>query len=132
MTEQWEQNPFAFSSSFAFWRQRRATGRLHPPPPLPSANPAVGKDVCLGGHGPFHKPAAALTTFTEENGDKVNPHRYVPHNRADDKAVVECAKCHSPHPLPLASKPGLPEANPDWCYSCYHTQEFFPCKNCHQ
>lgn len=103
-----------------------------PSKPNPSANTTVGKDFCLGCHGPFDDLTAAPTTFTAENGDQINPHRYVPHNRTGAQGVVECTKCHHPHPLPLTSKAGLPKANAYWCYSCHHTHEFLPCKTCHQ
>lgn len=99
--------------------------------PNTSPNKTDGKDVCLGCHGPFNDLTTETTTFTAENGEKINPHRYVPHNRTDAKSVVECTKCHKPHPVPLESKAGLPKANADWCYSCHHTHDFSPCKTCH-
>jgi predicted CXXCH cytochrome family protein len=99
----------------------------------PEAPPKItgNKDVCLECHGPFADLAGASITFTAENGDKINPHRYVPHNRKDSKGIVECTKCHKPHPVPPESKSGLPKANANWCYSCHHTQEFQPCSSCH-
>jgi predicted CXXCH cytochrome family protein len=103
-----------------------------PSKPNTSANTTGGKDVCLECHGPFDDLTNAPITFAAENGDKINPHRHVPHNRTDAQGVVECTKCHHPHPLPLTSKAGLPKANAYWCYSCHHTHEFLPCKTCHQ
>lgn len=97
-----------------------------------SPNTSVGKDVCLGCHGPFDELAAAPITFTADNGDKINPHRHVPHNRSDEKSVVECTKCHKPHPVPLTSKAEVAKPNVEWCFSCHHTNDFLPCKACHQ
>jgi len=106
--------------------------KVPPSKPNTSPNKTDGKDVCLGCHGPFNDLIAAAITFTAENGEKINPHRHVPHNRTDAKSVVDCTKCHRPHHVPLASKAGLPKANADWCYSCHHTHDFSPCKTCHQ
>jgi predicted CXXCH cytochrome family protein len=101
-------------------------------PTNPSANTTEGKDVCLGCHGPFDKLTTAPKTYTTESGAKINPHQYVPHDRTDEKSVVDCMNCHKPHPVPLVSKEGLPKPNMDWCYSCHHTNEISSCKACHQ
>jgi predicted CXXCH cytochrome family protein len=100
--------------------------------PNASANKPSGKDVCLECHGPFDKLAASSITFAAENGDKINPHRYVPHNRREAKGIVDCTKCHNPHPVPLVSKAGLTKPNADWCYSCHHTHDFARCQTCHR
>jgi predicted CXXCH cytochrome family protein len=108
-----------------------ASATAPPSKPDASANKPNGKDVCLECHGPFDELTAAPITFAAENGDKINPHRYVPHNRREAKGIVDCTNCHNPHPVPLASKAGLTKANADWCYSCHHTHDFVPCQTCH-
>lgn len=94
-------------------------------------NTPSGKDACLGCHGPFDKLTTAPKTFASESGDKINPHWYVPHNQKDTKGVPECTNCHTPHPLPLTSKGGLPKANVDWCSTCHHTGDLKACNACH-
>ncbi len=77
------------------------------------ANTTDGKEVCLGCHGPFEKLVTAPKTYTTESGDKINPHQYVPHNRADAKSIPRCTNCHEPHPVPLTSKADLRKPNVD-------------------
>jgi predicted CXXCH cytochrome family protein len=91
----------------------------------------VSKNVCLECHGPFEKLIAAGATFDAENGDKINPHRYVPHNRKDEKSIVECAKCHKAHSLSPISKSTIAKADEEWCYSCHHKRDLSPCITCH-
>lgn len=74
--------------------------KVPPSKPNTSPNKTDGKDVCLGCHGPFNDLIAAAITFTAENGEKINPHRHVPHNRTDAKALwtvrnaINCIQCH--------------------------------------
>ncbi len=107
-----------------------ATSKPAPQPKAPAA-PKVTKEVCLECHGPFEKLTASSVTFTAENGEKINPHRYVPHDRKDEKSIPECTKCHKPHQIPPELKPDVAKANPEWCYSCHHMREFTPCSACH-
>jgi predicted CXXCH cytochrome family protein len=93
---------------------------------------AAGKDVCLGCHGPFDKLIASGASFTMPDGTKVNPHRYVPHDKQDASAVTDCTDCHKPHPIPLTSKEGLPKPDVEACYSCHHMQNFKLCNTCHE
>jgi len=105
------------------------------PPPSKqnaAADKPSGKDVCLECHGPFDELAAAPITFAAENGSRINPHRYVPHNRKEAKGIVDCTNCHNPHPVPLVSKVGLTKADAELCYSCHHTHDFAPCQTCHR
>jgi predicted CXXCH cytochrome family protein len=96
-----------------------------------ASNKTDAKDTCLSCHGPFDKLTTAPKTFTSESGDKINPHRYVPHDRKDAKSTPECTYCHKAHPLPLTSKEGLLKANVEWCFSCHHTYDFKACNTCH-
>ena len=84
---------------------------------------------CLKCHGPFEKLAARTDNYTTEFGEKVNPHKYVPH---DATSIVECSECHEPHPIPYnaATAPATPTV--DYCYSCHHTQTFVTCSECHK
>ena len=96
-----------------------------------SVDAAHNKDACLNCHGPFEAKAKAPNTFITANGDKVNPHWYVPHDRQDAKSIPECTHCHKPHPLPLKSKDGLAKAGVDWCFSCHHSGDLKACNACH-
>jgi len=105
------------------------------PPAKPETAPAQiqpgDRDACLECHGPFDNLVAGPKNITAENGEKINPHRYVPHNRKDQKSIPVCVRCHKPHPLPLASKADVPKPNIAWCYTCHHAEEFTPCGSCH-
>jgi predicted CXXCH cytochrome family protein len=63
------------------------------------------------------------------NGDKQSPHRYVPH---DSKNIPACSNCHKPHPVPpsAADIAAMANPNPQWCYTCHHTQ-VLTCGSCH-
>ncbi len=121
-------------SSAAGW-QITAAAKAAPAKPAPEtkapAAPKVTKEVCLECHGPFEKLTTAPVTFTAENGEKTNPHRYVPHDRKDMKSIPECTRCHKLHQIPPESKPDVPKASGEWCYSCHHMREFTPCSACH-
>ena len=108
-----------------------SAGHTASPSSQASRNAAVGKDACLGCHGPFDKLVAGPKTFVSESGEKINPHWYVPHDRRDAKSVPECVNCHKPHPLPVPAKGGLPKADVEWCQSCHHTGDLKACKACH-
>lgn len=88
---------------------------------------AISKDVCLGCHGPFDKVVSATADYTMPNGEKANPHRYVPH---DSKDIPECSYCHVPHPVPLTSTEGLPKPSVQYCYGCHHAG-VLQCGTCH-
>jgi hypothetical protein len=95
---------------------------------------ATSKDRCLNCHGPFDKLAAATTNHMAASGERITPHRYVPHDSKDAKAIPECGNCHQSHPVrPTASDLAvLPKSNVQWCYTnCHHENNFTPCKNCH-
>jgi predicted CXXCH cytochrome family protein len=100
--------------------------------PDDSATSSGDKDVCLQCHGPFDNLAAGPKNFTADSGEKINPHRYVPHDRKVEKSIPVCTKCHKPHPIPLTSKKDVPEPSIEWCYTCHHTEEFKACGACHK
>lgn len=101
----------------------------------PAVNAAMLKDTCLACHGPIEKLVKATPSFTTKDGEKVNPHITVdffakkPH--ASSEGVMECGKCHTPHPIPVTSVKDLPKANVDFCFSCHHKENFTPCSECH-
>ena len=100
-----------------------------PPAAAPAPKAAAStKDTCLGCHGPFDKLTAATADYAMPSGEKTSPHRYVPHK---SKNIPECGNCHKPHPVPLASKAGLPKGETDYCYTCHH-QGGLECGTCHQ
>jgi len=83
---------------------------------------------CLKCHGPFEKLVARTENYETEFGEKVNPHKYVPH---DSTSIVECSECHEPHPIPYTAASAPPAPTVDYCYSCHHTQTFATCSECH-
>ena len=103
----------------------------------PAAAPAESpsKEQCLGCHGPFDKIAAASANYTAPGGEKVNPHRNVPHDSKKDEDIPSCANCHEAHPLdplPAHGTVDLSKVNVQWCYEqCHHAKNFTPCKQCH-
>lgn len=112
--------------------------------PAQEQDSARSKDECLECHGPFEKLVSAPPRFeTRKGGDKVNPHQFValgvgdkvnPHRDAarDSTSIPDCAVCHQPHPVPLASKEGLQKPRVEWCYdTCHHVRDFTPCSKCH-
>ncbi len=90
----------------------------------------IDKTKCLGCHGPFEKIIKATANWESPAGDKVSPHRYVPHDSED---VPECTECHTPHTIPLQDKASVVKPKDvDYCYTaCHHAHNLQPCKNCH-
>jgi predicted CXXCH cytochrome family protein len=102
--------------------------------PQPPPVPAKGEDVaaaCLKCHGPFDKLTSAPPRFVTQKGEKINPHRYVPH---DLKEIPDCVSCHKPHSAaPNAGEiAALPKPNVKTCYECHHKEDFASCKSCHK
>ena len=87
--------------------------------------------ACLNCHGPFEKLASAPSSFVMKSGEKVTPHRYVPH---DLKEIPDCVSCHKPHSaIPTKSEiQTLPKPNVETCFSCHHSENFRSCKSCHK
>jgi len=93
------------------------------------------KNICLKCHGPFDKLAAATPTYTAPSGEKITPHRYVPHDLKESKGIPECSNCHQPHPVSPVTSGLAALAKPDvqWCYTtCHHMNNFKLCKECHK
>jgi hypothetical protein len=87
-------------------------------------------EFCLGCHGPFDKLAASTANYTTANGEKANPHVYVPHTST---TITSCDKCHAVHPLPVTAPGDIPKATVQYCYNaCHHQENFTPCSQCHQ
>lgn len=103
-----------------------------PKPAAPST--AVPKETCLDCHGPFDKLATASARFVASSGEKITPHRFVPHNSKDAKAIPACDNCHVKHPLPPTATAiaALPKPDVQWCYTCHHKNNFVSCKECHK
>jgi hypothetical protein len=96
---------------------------------------AAAKDACLNCHGPFDKLAGASANYAAPSGEKIVPHRFVPHNSKDAKAIPGCNNCHEAHPLPPAANALAALSKPDvqWCYTaCHHKNNFVLCKDCHK
>jgi hypothetical protein len=95
----------------------------------------ASKEACLNCHGPFDKLAAATPSYKAPSGEKITPHRYVPHDSKEAKGIPECGNCHQPHPAePTAvDLAALIKADVQWCYTtCHHKNNFEPCKGCHK
>ena len=96
-------------------------------PPV-SEKPAT--ESCLGCHGPFEKLAKRTAAYVTDQGEKVNPHVYVPHH---SNKITGCHECHDVHPLPVTSPSNIAKANVQYCYSaCHHENDFTPCVQCHK
>jgi hypothetical protein len=99
------------------------------------AAPVPGK-ACLDCHGPVDKFMAASTRYQVPGGEKINPHRYVPHDSKSAAEIPDCTNCHSAHslsPLPKTGTVDRSKLNVEWCFkACHHTKDFTPCKKCHE
>ena len=95
---------------------------------------AASKEACLNCHGPFDKLATMPAKYVASSGEKITPHRFVPHNSKDAKAIPGCDNCHTTHPLPptAAAIAALPKPDVQWCYTCHHKNNFVSCKDCHK
>jgi hypothetical protein len=111
--------------------------------PTPATKPvavASGSDTttagntCLRCH-PWDKVMEASVKYVAANGEKANPHMYVPHDSKQGKDIPDCMNCHKTHPLsPMPAKGSIDLSKVDvkWCYdACHHEKNFEPCKKCH-
>jgi predicted CXXCH cytochrome family protein len=124
----------AFASAAASKRPAAVTA-TKPAPAAETAPKAAGssKTTCLACHGPYEKIMAKTADYRMRSGDQEiqsNPHRYVPHESKDVQDIPECSYCHEPHPVPLATKQGLPKPMATWCYGCHHAK-VLTCGTCH-
>ena len=95
---------------------------------------ATSKVACLNCHAPFDKLVASAI-YQAPSGEKISPHRYVPHSAKEAKAIPECNNCHEPHPVPPSpgGSTALPKPDVQWCYTaCHHKNTFQLCKDCHK
>jgi hypothetical protein len=102
------------------------------PAPAPVAKQAQAK--CLKCHGPFDKLIKAPAKYIAPSGEKINPHRYVPHDSKQAKDIPDCSHCHTAHklsPLPAKGTIDLSKVSVQWCYSCHHENNLTSCKDCH-
>lgn len=106
----------------------RSAGRE---PPSTAGAEGSASAACLECHGPFEKLASAPSFFVAPSGEKINPHRYVPH---DLKEIPDCVSCHKPHSAtPTAAEiAALPRPNVTSCFECHHTKTFQNCQDCHK
>lgn len=102
--------------------------------------PATGQvsasagNQCLECHGPFAKLTGTSTNFIAASGEKINPHRYVPHDSKLESDIPDCTRCHTAHSLaslPAKGSVDLTKVTVEWCYSCHHEKNFQSCKDCH-
>ena len=102
-----------------------------PQPPSAGAGEGGTSTACLECHGPFEKLASTPPFFVAPSGEKVNPHRYVPH---DLKDIPDCVSCHKPHSAtPTAAEiASLPKPNVTSCFECHHTKSLENCQDCHK
>jgi mono/diheme cytochrome c family protein len=109
-----------------------------PTAPSQTAGPApaaASKEACLNCHGPFDKLAGATPSYVAPSGEKIVPHRFVPHNSREAKAIPGCNNCHEPHLVPPTAPAlaALPKPDVQWCYTaCHHKNNFTLCKDCHK
>jgi len=121
-----------------------AEDRTSAPRPGPEPHSAVlasgptsgdSENECLRCHGPFNKIIEASANYVAPSGEKISPHRYVPHDSKKEEDIPECSHCHTAHPLdPLPPKGSidLSKVGVQWCYdTCHHVKDFTPCKKCH-
>ena len=93
-------------------------------------------DMCLACHGPIDKLRQTTANYLYSDGSKVNPHVSAeitaskPH--ASGKGIIECTKCHTPHPQPLTSVKDVQPAELNYCFGCHHQGVFTPCSECHE
>ncbi len=52
-------------------------------PQTATSAPVISKEVCLNCHRPFDKLATASANYVAPSGEKITPHRFVPHNSKD-------------------------------------------------
>ena len=106
-----------------------SAGRSAPSMPMVSVDDKLSPEDCLACHGEFKDIVAKSEGYTNEFGEKVNPHRYVPH---DSTKLPDCLACHKQHEIPPKGKVVQTGMTMDYCYSCHHTETFAKCTDCHQ
>jgi hypothetical protein len=102
-----------------------------PQPPSAPTGGGNASAACLECHGPFEKLASAPPYFVAPSGEKINPHRFVPHDLKDIPDCVSCHKAHSATPT-SAELAALPKPNVNTCFECHHKRDFVNCQSCHK
>jgi succinate dehydrogenase/fumarate reductase flavoprotein subunit len=98
-----------------------------------TAAPAAAKETCLEYHGPFDKLSSPQIDHTAPQDEKINPHRFVPHQARDANAIPERSSCHTPHAVPHTGTDSRSPATVSWCCdSCHHQRSFIRCTQCHE
>jgi hypothetical protein len=101
-----------------------------------TAGPSTANAVngCMRCH-PWEDVMAASATYETPEGEKANPHMYVPHDSKLAADIPDCLKCHTTHPLSPEPKKGeidLKAVSVKWCYdACHHEKNFERCDKCH-
>jgi hypothetical protein len=103
---------------------------------MPASVPVgVGSEkTCLDCHGPFAKLIQSVPSYVAPSGEKISPHRYVPHDSKLEKDIPKCSHCHTTHPVsPLPAKGSIDvsKVSVQWCFDCHHNKDFQSCKDCH-
>ena len=87
-------------------------------------------EFCLRCHGPFDALMKRTVAYVTDQGEKVNPHVYVPHQAGK---ITACGECHKVHALPVIQANSIEKTNLQYCYSaCHHENDFTPCTQCHK
>ena len=91
-------------------------------------------NACLDCHGPFADLIKASANYVAPSGEKISPHRYVPHDSKLEKDIPDCSQCHTAHSLsslPAKGSIDLSKVSVEWCFTCHHEKNFQSCKDCH-
>lgn len=94
---------------------------------------------CLACHGGSYEALRSQTKdWTDEFGDKVQPHQYLDSESANPhqgrQIVPNCLNCHEKHEIPLANGKKPKQATFSTCYGCHHMENFQKCSSagCHE
>jgi hypothetical protein len=103
-------------------------------PASPAPAPDKAENKCLDCHGPFSALILSSTNYVAPSGEKISPHRYVPHDSKLEKDIPDCSHCHTAHSLsslPAKGSIDLSKVKTEWCFTCHHEKNFQSCKDCH-
>lgn len=102
-----------------------------------TATAEMTPDDCMACHGnDFEKLREATANWSNEWGDKIQPHVYLdPSAKKPHESTVlpECVGCHSQHPIPVPKDYQHEKPTLESCYSCHHMENFQKCSDagCH-
>ena len=63
--------------------------------PASRAVAGLADNTCLDCHGPFDKLIKVSANYVAPSGEKISPHRYVPHDSKLEKDIPDCSHCHT-------------------------------------